>query len=202
MSMKTIEKGQLDVLPVTPEHWKDMERLFGDKGACGGCWCMWWRIKRSEFDQQKGEGNKEAMRKIVERGEIPGLLAFFKEEPIAWCSIAPRETFPVLERSRILKRIDDRTVWSIVCFFVTRTFRHRGISVKLIESAVTFAAERGARIIEGYPVAPKKEHIPEAFAWTGLEAAFRKSGFVEVIRRSETRPIMRYYLNKNNSYEG
>jgi len=180
--------------PLTPERWKDFEKLFGPRGACGGCWCMWWRLKRSEFEKLKGDGNKKAMRKIVRSGEIPGLIAYADEKPIAWCSIAPRERFPVLERSRILKRVDDRPVWSVVCFFIAKQFRNRGVSVSLLTFAVAYAAEHGAKIIEGYPVEPKKKRMPAVFAYTGLAATFRSAGFQEVLRRSETRPIMRYFI--------
>ena len=157
---------------------------------------MWWRLKRSQFERQKGEGNKSALRKIVNSGEIPGLLAYGNGQPIAWCSVAPRETYPVLERSRTLKRIDDQPVWSVVCFFVAKPFRRKGVTVKLLRAAVEYAKEHGARIIEGYPVEPKKTSMPDAFAFTGLASAFRKEGFVEVLRRSETRPIMRYFIGE------
>jgi len=179
---------------LTPERWKDLEKLFGERGACGGCWCMWWRLKRSQFEKQKGEENRKAFREIINSGEIPGLLAYTNSQPIAWCSIAPREIYPVLERSRILKRIDDEPVWSVVCFFVSKSFRHREVSVKLLKAAVKYAKEHNAKIVEGYPVETKKTNMPDVFAFTGLVNTFLKAGFVEVLRRSETRPIMRYFI--------
>ncbi|MGE5575925.1 MAG: GNAT family N-acetyltransferase [Syntrophothermus sp.] len=158
---------------------------------------MWWRLSRSQFEKQKGEGNKQAMKEIVASNHIPGLLAYEDGKPVAWCSVAPREEFPVLDRSRTLKRVDDRSVWSVVCFFVARPFRRRGMTVKLLQAAVDYARDNGATIVEGYPVEPKKASMPEAFAWTGLVSAFRKAGFVEVTRRSETRPIMRFFMKHN-----
>lgn len=177
--------------PVTPDRWPDLERLFGPRGACAGCWCMWWRLKRSEFEQQKGEGNRQAMRQIVESGQVPGILAYADGQPVGWCSVAPREHFPALDRSRILKRVDDEPVWSVACFFVAKPFRGRGITVALLRAAVDYAKGHGARIVEGYPVEPKEGRSPDAFVWTGLASTFRRAGFVEVLRRSETRPIMR-----------
>lgn len=155
---------------------------------------MWWRLKRSEFEKKKGEGNKRALKRIVDSGEVPGLLAYANGQPIAWCSIAPRETYPVLERSRTLKRIDDQPVWSVVCFFVAKSFRRKGVTVRLLRAAVEYAKMQGARIVEGYPVESKKPRMPDVFAYTGLVSAFRKTGFAEVLRRSETRPIMRYFI--------
>ena len=182
----------LSFRPLTPERWPDLEKLFGERGACGGCWCMWWRLKRSQFEKQKGQPNKRALKRIVAAGQVPGLLGYAGAEPIAWCALAPREIYPVLECSRILRRVDERPVWSVVCFFVARPFRRKGVTVELLRAAVRYATKRGARIVEGYPVEPRKGSIPGAFAWTGVASAFRQAGFVEVLRRSETRPIMRY----------
>ena len=155
---------------------------------------MWWRLKRAQFNKQKGEGNRKAMKKIVESGEIPGILAYSDGQPIGWCSVAPRERFILLENSRILKRVDDKPVWSVVCFFVAKPFRLKEVTVKLLKAALEFAGKKDAKILEGYPVEPKKGKMPDVFAYHGLASAFRKAGFKEVLRRSETRPIMRYYM--------
>lgn len=172
-------------------HWRDLERLFGARGACGGCWCMLWRLTRSRFEDQKGEGNRREMKKIVTAGKLPGILAYAGDEPVGWCAIAPRDQYPALERSRILKKVDDQPVWSVTCLFVAKPYRRRGVSVRLLEAAVDYARGRGARIVEGYPLEPRNSAMPDVFAWTGIASAFRAAGFTEVLRRSETRPIMR-----------
>ena len=155
---------------------------------------MWWRLTRSEFMQQRGEGNKKALKNIVVSGEIPGILVYVEGQPVGWCAVAPRRAFPKLERSRILKRVDEKPVWSVVCFFIAKEFRRKGISVRLLKAAVDYVRKKGGRIVEGYPVEPKKEWTPDPFAYTGLASAFRKVEFVEVARRSETRPIFRYVI--------
>jgi len=152
---------------------------------------MWWRLSRSEFNRQKGEGNKKALKTLIENGAVPGILAFLDREAIGWCAIAPRECYLTLERSRVLKRVDDEPVWSVVCLFIAKTYRRRGVSTKLLQAAVKHAAQHGGSIVEGYPVEPKKSHTPDPFAYTGLASAFRTIGFVEVMRRGETRPMMR-----------
>ena len=157
---------------------------------------MWWRLKRSQFQKQQGEGNKKALRKIVDSGEIPGILAYQGRNAVAWCSVAPRKAYPVLERSRILKRVDDQPVWSIVCFFVDKEFRHKGVTLELIKAAIEYVRKQGGSIVEAYPVEPKKSQIPDLFAYHGLASTFRKAGFAEVLRRSETRPIMRYTIGE------
>lgn len=184
----------MKVHPLTADRWPDLERLFGERGACGGCWCMLWRLKRSQYEAQKGEKNRQALRKIVQSGQAPGLLAYADGQPVGWCALAPREVYPALERSRILKPIDDQRVWSIACLFVARQYRRRGVSVQLIKAAVKQVAASGCRIVEGYPQDPRKNPMPDVFAHTGIVGAFREAGFIEQLRRSPTRPIMRYEI--------
>ena len=113
---------------------------------------------------------------------------------IGWCAVAPREEYSRLARSRVLKPVDDKEVWSVVCFFIRSAYRKKGISAGLLKAAVEFAAERGAKIVEGYPIEPKSDSYPPVYAWTGFAGAFKKTGFKEVERRSLTRPIMRYEI--------
>jgi len=187
---------KIEFHPLTYERWSDFELLFGDKGACGGCWCMWWRLKRSDFERQKGSGNKQIMKKLIKSGEIPGIIAYYDNQPIGWCSVSPREQFSTLERSRILKRVDDKPVWSVVCFFIAKPYRKIGLTKGFLSFVIKYCKERGVKIIEGYPIQPKKSEIPDVFVWTGFASAFQKVGFKEVARRSETRPIMRYEIEK------
>ena len=183
--------ADFDFYPLTPKRWPDIEQLFGPRGACGGCWCMLWRLKRADFEKQKGSTNKRALRKIVESGKPAGVLAYHGGQPVGWCAVAPRLDFPALGRSRILRPVDDQPVWSVTCFFIARGYRRKGLATKLLGAAVNYAHEQGAKIIEGYPTDPRTNSIPDVFAWTGLAAAFRKAGFQEVARRSLTRPLMR-----------
>ena len=180
--------------PVTTRQWPDMQKLFGPNGADGGCWCMWWRIKRAEFDRNHGEANRLAMEAIIRGGQVPGQLAYLEGEPIGWCSVAPREAFPVLDRSPVLKRIDDKPVWSIVCFYVARQHRRCGLSGLLIQAAVEYARSRGGKIVEAYPVDPLAGKFDSGGAFTGLIDTFRKAGFTEAARRSKRRAIMRLEL--------
>jgi len=186
-------KGAFQFRAATPSRWKDVEALFGARGACAGCWCMWWRLPRAEWNRGKGAGNRRALRRIVEKGGAPGILAYEGGRPVGWCAIAPREAYTVLERSRTLKRLDDEPVWSVTCFFIDKDWRRRGLTVKLLDAACAHAKRKGARIVEGYPVDPSGDY-PAAWAWTGLRSAFESAGFREVARPSRTRPIMRRHL--------
>lgn len=188
-------KSKYSFYPVTKERWKDLEKLFGEKGACAGCWCMYWRMSRREFDSSKGAGTKRKMKNLIETGTVPGILAYDNNLPVGWCSIAPREAFPVLENSRTLKRIDNKPVWSVVCFYINKIYRRKGLTVELLKAVKKYVGLKKGKIIEGYPVEPKSGKTADLFAYTGLASAFLKAGFIEVERRSETRPVMRFTIN-------
>jgi GNAT superfamily N-acetyltransferase len=183
----------LQILPLTTDNWADLEKLFGQHGAYSGCWCMWWRLSRAEFGRQSGEQHKAGLRGLVDSGQALGILAYRDGDPVAWVSVAPRETYPSLERSRTLKRVDDQPVWSIVCFFVAKAYRGRGLMVELVRGAVAYAARQGAQIVEAYPVDPGNRTVHGGTeGYMGLVPVFRRAGFVEVARPSPRRVVMRY----------
>lgn len=184
--------ANVEVSPVDAARWGDVERLFGPRGAYGGCWCMWWRLRRADFERQTPEQRKHGLKALLDAGPAPGLLAYVGGEPVGWCSMGPRETYPPLERSRTLKRIDDESVWSVVCFFVARPYRRRCLQAALLRAAVGYATAQGAKVVEGYPNG----------GFMGTERAFHAVGFEEVIRRSPTRPIMRYRVDGRNGSAG
>lgn len=177
--------------PLTPEHWGDFTTLFRKNGACGGCWCMWWRQTRAEFDRNHGAKNRRAMKRIVDSGEVPGIIGYLDGEPVDWCSIAPREQFPSLERSRVLRCLDDKPVWSLVCLFVRRDLRGEGLSVQMAKAAVDYARAQGATTIEAYPTAPRGRRLDPVSSFMGTPALFEKAGFREAARPSKARVIMR-----------
>ncbi|MFH1687999.1 MAG: GNAT family N-acetyltransferase [bacterium] len=194
MTARTKATPRLTFAPVTAERWSDFESLFGDRGACGGCWCMHWRQSSAEYDKCKGAANKRKMKKLITSGQVPGILAYAKNAGRAtvagWCSVGPRQEFTRLERSRNLRPIDDQPVWSIVCLFVDKEYRGRGVGGQLIKAAAEYAASQGAAIVEGYPFEPDKKWA-DAFVWTGTVSAYKKAGFREAARYSPKRPIMR-----------
>ena len=182
--------------PLTTQTWSDFENLFGPTGACGGCWCMNWRFTRSEFEKQKGDQNKLAVRKLVKKNEIIGLLAYVGDNPAGWCAVAPREKYVRLESSRVLRPIDDQPVWSLSCFFVAKPYRRMGLSSKLLKATIAFTEKQGAGILEAYPIEAKGKLMPDVFAWTGILSTFLAAGFTEEKRHSPSRPIVRYYMQR------
>jgi GNAT superfamily N-acetyltransferase len=186
-------KTAITVVPVTPGSWSDIEKLFGERGACGGCWCMTFRRSRKEFDANKGEGNRKALRKIVKSGAPVGVLAYSGDTPIGWCAVAPKSEFVVLLNSRLFSGLQGSQVWSVNCFFIPKEYRGQGVGLALLKGAINFAREHGAEVLEGYPHEPKQK-LPAPFVWTGLATVFRKAGFKEVERKSKQRPLMRLQL--------
>jgi GNAT superfamily N-acetyltransferase len=187
-------RGLWEFHALTPARWPDFENLFGPRGAAGGCWCMWWRLTAKEFSANKGERNRRAMKKLVESGRAPGILAYHGGRAVGWCAVAPRAEFRRLERSRILRPVDAEPVWSVVCFFVAKSHRRSGVGSRLLKAAAEYVKVRGGKILEGYPVDPGKRAVPDLFAYHGLADMFRGAGYKEVARRSQTRPIMRHTI--------
>ena len=180
--------------PVTKQNWNKFVELFGNKGACGNCWCMYFRLNQKTFEAGKiDNGNKNAMKALVWANQPVGLLALHEDQPIAWCAFAPREDFSKLERSRIHRRIDDKLVWSIPCTFVDKKFRRMGVSVELLKEVVAYAKTKGIQIVEAYPTIPAQK-LPDAFAWVGLYKSFERAGFEIVDRKSPNRPMVRYTI--------
>jgi GNAT superfamily N-acetyltransferase len=185
----------LDIQPVTADRWDDLAQLFGPSGAYSGCWCMWWRVKGSQFSANGNSGNRAAMQSIVARDEVPGLLAYAEGAPVGWISLGPREAFGRLQRSPLLKPIDAQAVWSIVCFFIHRDHRNQGVAIALITAAEDYARAHGARILEAYPIDTGGSTKDQAAIFTGTAAMFRRAGYQEAARRKATRPIFRKHLS-------
>jgi GNAT superfamily N-acetyltransferase len=181
----------LEFHPLTPDRWDDFENLFGPRGACGGCWCMFWKLSCKEFAAGQGDSNRLAQKSIVASGRTSGLIAYVDGVPAGWTAVEPRTEYGGLARSRVLAPLDELPVWSVTCFFVDKKYRRQGLTVALLKAAVKYVKSKGGKVVEGYPVETKDEKAPPAFIYTGTASAFQQAGFTEVGRRSEKRPIMR-----------
>jgi len=152
---------------------------------------MWWRLTRSQFAKQQGDANRRAMQAIVQSGRVPGILAYAEGRAVGWCSVAPREDFPSLNRSRVLKAIDDEPVWSIVCFFVAKTHRNRGVIEALIRAAVDHVRGRGGKIVEAYPTVSRSKQAPPTSSFMGFPDVFERAGFTICAEPSAAKRVMR-----------
>jgi GNAT superfamily N-acetyltransferase len=187
----------IETRELTPELWPALEELFGSNGACGGCWCMTWRLEKGEkWDAVKGKVAKQRFKKLVTTGKAHGILAFSDGQPVGWCSFDKRTDYAKLDRAPSLKCPDADQVWSIPCFFVKSGFRKKGVASALLNHALKALAKKHAKVAEGYPVKPYKygKSIPGAFAWTGTQPMFEKAGFQAVGKKDGGKQRVRKYL--------
>jgi GNAT superfamily N-acetyltransferase len=187
------ESPTLSIQPLRRNLWNDFEELFGLNGACGGCWCMFWKLRGKSFDESKGYTNRQMHKAFIDSGTTTGLLAYMNGEVVGWVAVEPRSAYEKLAHSRVLKPVDDKEVWSVTCFYVAKHYRKQGVAVGLLKGAVEHVRSQGGRIVEGYPVDAQKD-MPAPFVYTGTASAFQKAGFKEVARNSPTRPIFRFEL--------
>jgi GNAT superfamily N-acetyltransferase len=182
-----------NIHPVTPERWHDLEKLFGPNGAYSNCWCMERRVRYSEFRALAPAQRKAGLRSCVRSGAEPGLLAYRKGAPVAWCAVARRSEYAGLATSRKLKTVEDPAgVWSVTCFFVAREHRGTGLMSALLKAAARHAKRRGGAILEGYPIVARR--LRGCDGYTGLVPAYERAGFRVVARPSPAMRVMRKVL--------
>jgi GNAT superfamily N-acetyltransferase len=182
---------------LSPALWGDFEKLFGANGACGGCWCMSWRVEKGEdWKQIKGALAKRRMKKLVTSGKAHGVIAYCDGEPVGWCSFDRRRDYAKLDRAPSLACDDADRVWSLPCFFVRRGFRGKGVGTALLACALKALKKHGAKIAEGYPAKPYTygKAIPAAFAWTGTVPMFEHAGFTRADAREGAKIRVRKIL--------
>lgn len=181
----------IDIRPLTSADWPAILELFTDRGACGGCWCMYWRVEHGgkTWDAMRGAPARERFCDLVTGGHARGLLAYEDDAPVGWVCVGPYEDFPRLERVRALKRDRPPGTWSIVCFYIPARHRRRGLGSRLLVAARDLALRQGAAVVEGYPVAVRGKAMPGAFAWTGVPAMFAVAGFSRLGSEDLTRNV-------------
>lgn len=191
----------LEVRPVTAERWQELAAFFGPSGAFSNCWCTWWRQTGGEFTRgiaEKGAGNQALLRSLVEAGSEPGLLAYRDGSPVGWISVAPRPRYGRVLRSRRIgpppEEATDERVWSVVCFWIPRAERGKGVATALLDGAVDLARARRATTLEAYPVDAAGGRQPAANLFTGTLAMFLRAGFREVDRPRGSQLVVRRSL--------
>lgn len=189
-----MNRYDLALNPLAPANWEQFETLMGEKGGCGGCWCMVFRLPAKEFNENKFDGNKDLMKKLVGEGKPTGLIAMLNHVPVGWIALAPREDYTKIENSRSFKRIDDQAVWSITCFFIKKEYRRKGLSKRLIAEAVAYARKRKIKVLEAYPAIPYDDKVPAPFLWVGVLSAFTENGFSIVQQNGKSRAMVRLEL--------
>jgi GNAT superfamily N-acetyltransferase len=177
--------------PLTPDRWDDLVDLFGpERGANSGCWCMWWRMPRAEWKATPRNDRRDRFHAIVEAGPPPGVLAYKGDLAVGWCAIGPRTTLPRMNHSRVAGPLEGvEGVWAVNCFYVRAGHRGEGLMRVLLDGALRFATDEGARFVEACPIEPNRRLV-WGEGYHGIASVFRAAGFEEVARRSPTRPLM------------
>ena len=186
----------LTVRPLTRGRWRDLEAVFNAKGCsvARGCWCMYYRRSGSPGSLRPGttrsQANRADLKALLGSGEPPGLIGYRGKVPVGWVSLGPRDDYAKLRRSPVMKAVDERPVWSIVCFVVPPQFRGRGVARALLDGAIAYARKRGVALLEAYPV-DKPGRSNDDSMWFGAKSMYDAAGFEEVARRKPARPIVR-----------
>ena len=187
---------------LTQARWNDFEAVFRARGCsvARGCWCVFYRVSGNELPAPgpgtaRAERNRLWMKARVDAAEFIGLIAYRGSTPVGWISFGPRAVFRKLERSRVMKAVDDRPVWSVICFVVPGPLRGQGIARALLAAAVDYARRKRVPTLEAYPVDGDGPAADDSL-WFGTRAMFEQAGFVEVARRSPKRPVMRLALTE------
>jgi ribosomal protein S18 acetylase RimI-like enzyme len=189
-------QSALTVRPLTPARWPDLEAVFGAKGCsiARHCWCMFYRRRGAPERLPKGmtraQANRAELKALVDGGTPPGLIGYRGKTPVGWISLGPREDYAKLERSPVMKPVDEERVWSIVCFVVPSEYRGQGVARALLDGAIAYARKRGITLLEAYPV-DKSARAPAEAMWFGAKSMFDAAGFAEVARRKPHRPVVR-----------
>jgi GNAT superfamily N-acetyltransferase len=188
----TVENFRFEELQ--PDLWPAFERLFDPNGACGGCWCMWWRVEsQKNWKEFRGDKAKETFKSLIQKGKAHGMLAFSGDEPVGWCSFGPRIDFPCLARVRAYKRDDISDVWSVTCFFIDRKWRGKGLARGLLRASVEMMKKRGVKIVEGYPMTTTRDgrRLSAGMIWRGPLKIFEELGFKTVQSTNPFKPLVR-----------
>jgi GNAT superfamily N-acetyltransferase len=187
MTPNPSDQRSITIVPATLERWADIEVLF----ARNPCWCQSWRMSAGAYGRipegkldEAVQRRRNALQSQLERESPPGVLAYIDGEVVGWCGFGPRPAMERLVRSRTIPAVDDRPVWSIVCFLVRPGYRRRGVARALLKGAIECARSFGAPALEAYPVDPLDRRIDTAFAYVGILVMFEQEGFTRVLETS------------------
>lgn len=186
----------ITIEPATTDRFDDVEHTFDNGGDGRSCQCQWWILTNAEFSKTTLDQRRELLADEIAAGPPPGLIAYVDGEAAGWVRVGPRTRQARLGRTLIVtgsteEPLDDESVWAVSCFVVRKEHRGAGLNAKLLEAAVEFAREQGARVIEAYPIYPhagKKKSSNDLYH--GVISTFQAAGFREVARPKPDRPVV------------
>lgn len=180
----------IEVVPAGPDRWDDVVTIMGGPGDVG-CWCQAPRGVAVGYGKAEPGARETALRSQLGDEPPAGMLAYVDGDVAGWCGFGVRDRLPRLERSRTIPKVDDKPVWSILCFKVRVGFRRRGVAAALLDGVIDYARRSGAPGVEAYPIDPEGGRVDVSFGYVGVTPMFEKVGFVRVVEtsaRSDRRP--------------
>jgi len=192
-------KPDVAIHPLTSDRWDDLAALFDEGGDPKWCWCQFYRVRGLDWSNSSADGNRERLATLTRDGPPPGLVGYQDGRAVGWVSLAPRPAYDRLTHAKLLAPVDDKPVWSIVCFVVSRSARGQGVARALLDGAIAWAKREGATILEAYPSDVQGRKVPAANLYHGSLSMFEDAGFEVVARRqfnrtTPVRPIVRLDL--------
>ena len=161
---------------LTPDRFEDFADVVNPNRRDSHCWCLAHRLPARQIEELGGGSREQAMRRVCESSP-PGVVTYRDGVPVGWCSISPRTELPKLERSSVIRPVDDVPVWCVICVVVRGGHRKQGVVRQLLEGALEHARARGAVAVEAYPVDPGDRRVDTTMAFVGTRAMFEPLGF-------------------------
>lgn len=191
----------LRIVPANEAGCADLSAIFGERGGAAECQCQRYRLARGEsFSSAGSDVRAKRLHDQTACGDpsspaTSGLVAYSDTDPAGWCAVAPRSSYTGLVRNSNQTawrgRKEDRDaadVWAITCLLTRVGYRGRGVATALAAAAIDFARERGARVLEAYPITVADATWGEEHP--GPLSVYLKAGFEIVHRPSKRRAVV------------
>ena len=196
--------SEIRIVPANEAGWEDIQAVFGTRGSAAICQCQRFKLQPKEsFGAVPVEARAMRLREQTCCGDpssdtTSGLVAYRGDEPVGWCAVEPRTAYPGLLRVYNVPWVgrdeekSDSGVWAVTCAFTRAGFRRRGVGYALVRAAADFAAERGARAVEGYPMLTEPgQDVTSGELHVGTRSMFAAAGFTQVSHPTPRRAVMR-----------
>ncbi|WP_160175078.1 GNAT family N-acetyltransferase [Microbacterium profundi] len=178
-----------------PEIWEDIQHTLSGGGDGRSCQCVWPVLTNKEWETTDLDQRTAMFQQEVASSRPPGLVAYVDGDAAGWIRVGPRTLQRRLGRTRNIvattrEPLDDDDVWAVSCFVVRREYRGLGLNAKLLDAAVTYARESGARAIEGYPIDTARANVRVNDLFHGALSTFLSAGFEKIDGPKPERPLV------------
>ncbi len=185
----------ITIEPATSDRFDDLQHALSGGGDGASCQCQWWMMPNKDWERTTRTQRADLLRTETSDSPAPGLIAYVDGEPAGWIRVGPRTAQVRLGRTRAfaansVEPWDDPDVWAVSCFVVRREHRGLGLNATLLDAAVAYAREHGARAVEAYPIDTSVVEKRSNELYVGVLSVFEQAGFHEVARTRPERAIV------------